>query len=75
MNWPNDTFHLAPNVRVPTAATTDAQWTAAASADCVGPFTVADANTKEKQSRNVIVVPPKYVPLFMDNKSTMPQDM
>jgi hypothetical protein len=35
-----------------------AQWTAVAGADCVGPFTVADADTEEKQSCNVMVVPP-----------------
>lgn len=75
VNWPNDTFRLSPNVRVPTAATMEDQWNTAAGADCVGPFTAADANTEDKQTRNVMVVPPAYVPLVMANPTMTPQQM
>lgn len=75
VNWSNDTFRLSPNVRVPTVATMGDQWNAAAGADCVGPFTAADADTEEKQTRNVMVVPPAYAPLAMANPWTTPQQM
>lgn len=75
VSWPNDTFRQAPNVRVPTADTMDDQWNAAAGADCIGPFTAVDAGTEEIQTRNVMVVPPAYVPLVMRNLLTTPRQM
>jgi hypothetical protein len=75
INWSNNTFCLAPHIRVPTVATMGAQWTAVAGADCVGPFTVADADTEEKQACNVMVVPPEYVPIVMAHQSMTPQEM
>lgn len=66
VNFSNFVFHQSPNVRVATAATMDNQWTAAAGADCVGPFTAADADTEDKVVRNSIVVPPVYIAHVME---------
>ena len=62
--------------RVPTIMTMDAQFTAAASADCLGPYAVTDANTEDVQTRAMFPVPPPYTKFFvMQRQSFTPRQL
>lgn len=59
--WPANGFDRNITARVPTVATMEAQWTAAAGADCVGPYAAAAPDTEEVTTRRMMAVPPAYV--------------
>jgi len=60
LQWPQDAFARTVQVHVPTVATVAAQWTAAAGADCLGPYNLGDADTEAVRTRFLCPVPQAY---------------
>ena len=59
-------------MRVPTIMMMDAQFTAAASADCLGPYAAADSNMEDVQTWAMFLVPMPYTEFVMQRQSFTP---
>ncbi len=62
---PNQWFNLSPVVTVPTAANIVGQLAADPNLNTLGPYAIGDPDTLEIRTRSVMVIPNKYVGLFL----------
>ena len=74
LQWPADAFARTVAVQVPTVATVAAQWTAAAGADCLGPFNPGDADTEAVRTRFLCPVPQAYAYQVLRRQVYTPQE-
>ena len=68
VEWPATGFRQAANgaaLQVPTLANLDAMFAADPQLDTVGPFAVNENGTELIRTRNVMCVPPRYVPILL----------
>ena len=69
VSFPPDAFTRTVEVTIPTNDQVEAQWLAAAGADCMGPFQQGDADTRRIRVRKVMAVPPAYASLCLSRVS------
>ena len=73
VEWPAISHRLASNgagLQVPTMANLDALFAANPQAIVVGPFAANEAGTETIRTRNVMAVPPKYIPIVLGQHLT-----
>jgi len=76
VEWPVAAHRLAANgagLQVPTLANLDALFAADPGAIVVGPFAANEAGTEIVRTRNVMAVPPRYIPIVLGQHLT-PRD-
>ena len=62
-------------MRVPTITMMDVQFTAAAGADCLGPYAAANANMEDVQTWAMFPVPPPCTKFVMQRQSFTPHQL
>jgi hypothetical protein len=70
VEFPNNAFYLANEVRAPDIASMADAWAENPQADALGPFLPGDANTVLIRTRYLMIVPHPYVPLFLARQPT-----
>ena len=73
--WPDNSFTRTIQVCVLTVAIMEAQFDAAAGADCVGPYAAGDADTEELQTRLMFPVLPPYAEFVMQWQTFTPRQL
>jgi hypothetical protein len=74
VEFPNDAFHVAggngvaTQLRIPTAAFLDEAFAGDPHVQTVGPFVEGDAGTEVARTRQYMYVPPKYVPILLEQR-------
>jgi hypothetical protein len=68
VEWPATAFRLAANgaaIQVPTLANLDALFDGDPLLETVGPFVANEVGTEIIRTRNIMCVPPRYIPILL----------